>query len=637
MDTEYHNLSASCGCDDDPLRMVLEGTATVTGERFFEALVENLAQALHTKCAWITEYHEDLRRLKALAFWVDGELIPDFEVDIDDTPCEAVIEKAQLVHYPDKIRELFPRSEKLKELDAESYMGVPLADLNGRIFGHLAVIDNRPMTQEAKSLTLFKIFAARAATELQRIKAEAEIRAREEKLLRLVDSAMDAIVELDQNFHIVRLNPSAKMVFNLAPKEDGSGDFQRFLTAESHKKISSLVEVLDARPAGRKYLWVPGGLRAVTAAGEEFAAEATLSQFEMQHRNYYTLIFRNVNDRIEAEKKIRLLSEEAAYLKEEIRALENFDEIVGRSRPLSAALDSAVQVAATNTTVLILGETGTGKELIARAIHRSSNRSHKPFIKLNCAALPVNLVESELFGHEPGAFTGADRQRKGRFELANGGTIFLDEVGELPMEVQAKLLRVLQEGQFERLGGTQARTVSARVLAASNRDLSEEVLAGRFRADLFYRLNVYPITVPPLRDRRGDIPLLVEYFVSRIAPRIGKVIERIPTKTINQLNAYHWPGNVRELKNIVERAIITSPAGELRLPEPLGEPKSGLATTDRKNDFDSLETLERRHISTVLQTTGWRISGPKGAAKILNLNPSTLRYRIKKLGLSSPW
>lgn len=625
--------------NDDPLRILLEGTATTTGERFFEALVENLARALSTKHAWITEYIPDLRRLRALAFWVDGKLIPDFEVDIDGTPCEAVIDSARLVHYPDNICELFPNSTKLGQLGAVSYMGVPLTDLNGIILGHLAVIDDRPMPEEPKSLALFKIFAARAAAELQRIQAESEIKEREEKLRNLVAGAMDAIIQLNRHFDIVMLNPAAEMLLNFRLLEIGDNGFCRFLSAESYRKLIALTEELTRRPPGKRHLWVPGGLDVIDSNGQLIESEATLSHFVMQDLSFYALVLRNINERIKAERKIQLLREETTYLKNEIEALGNFEEIVGQSRPLVEVLRSVKQVAKTDATVLILGETGTGKELIARAIHQSGKRSRRPFITLNCAALIENLVESELFGHELGSFTGAAGQRKGRFELADGGTLFLDEISELSLEVQAKLLRILQEAQFERVGGSKTLSVDVRIIAATNRILQQDMIAGRFRADLFYRLNVYPITVPPLRERKEDIPLLVEYFVRRLSNRIRKVIRRIPSSTMDQLVAYEWPGNVRELKNVVERAIITSQTAELHLPEALGGRMSipGDTISRINGELPTLESVERNYITHVLQTSGWRISGPKGAAKTLNLNPSTLRYRIKKLGITTPW
>jgi PAS domain S-box-containing protein len=622
--------------EDAALRTILEGTATETGGRFFEALVVNLSKALNTSCAWVTEYLEGSRSLRALAFWAHGRFIQDFKVNIDGTPCEDVIDNTQLVHYPDNILELFPNSPSLKQLGAISYIGVPLMDLDGKVLGHLAVLDNQPMPEEPKNLAIFRIFAARAAAELQRLRAESEVKNREEKLGSLVNSAMDAIVELNRKLNIVLLNPAAEKVFYCRLDEAMACNFLEFLDENSREKLLSLVDKLDASTEERQYLWVPGNLKAYDAQGREITAEATLSRFEMGSEVFYTLILRNVNERIEAEQKIQLLSNEAEYLREEIKARNNFDEIIGQSRPLMGVLKMISEVASTEAGVLIQGETGVGKELVAHAIHQNSGRSDKPFVQLNCATLPPNLVESELFGHEAGAFTGAGKLRKGRFELSDGGTIFLDEISELPLDVQAKLLHVLQNGQFERVGGSTTLTADVRVIAATNQNLSEDIIAGRFRADLFYRLNVYPITMPPLRDRREDIPLLVKYFVPRISSRIGKTIDQISPSTMNQFITYDWPGNIRELKNVVERAIITSKGNELQLPEPLIRTASRAASSGRGSDFSTLEEIERQHISRVLQATGWRISGPQGAAKILNINPSTLRFRMKKLGIQKP-
>jgi transcriptional regulator with GAF, ATPase, and Fis domain len=323
------------------------------------------------------------------------------------------------------------------------------------------------------------------------------------------------------------------------------------------------------------------------------------------------------------------LEAENTYLQDEIKVVHNFADIISRSEVLKKVLRKVEQVAATDATVLILGESGTGKELLARAVHNLSARRERPLVKVNCAALPANLVESELFGHEKGAFTGAICRKIGRFELADHSTIFLDEIGELPLELQAKLLRILQEGEFERLGGQQTLKVNTRVIAATNRDLKEEIAAGRFREDLFYRLNVFPITIPPLRERKEDIPLLVNHFMKKYSAKIGKKIETVSQHVIDELQQYDWPGNVRELENVVERAVIVSQGKQLRL-------EDGLPHSDGKTDGSStltLEELEKRHILKVLEQTGWRISGERGAAKILNIKPTTLRSRMEKLGI----
>jgi formate hydrogenlyase transcriptional activator len=325
------------------------------------------------------------------------------------------------------------------------------------------------------------------------------------------------------------------------------------------------------------------------------------------------------------------LARQRAWVVDEIRHEANFDEIVGRSAALRQVLEQVATVAPTDSTVLIQGETGTGKELIARAIHERSDRRSHPFVKLNCAAIPTGLLESELFGHEKGAFTGAIAQRIGRFELAKRGTVFLDEVGEIPLELQTKLLRVLQEREFERLGGSRTLRTEARLIAATNRDLGGMVAEQRFRADLFYRLDVFPIHVPALRERPEDVPLLVRHFVQQFAGRMNRSIETIPADVMEALVRYPWPGNIREMQNLIERAVILSTGPVLRVPlqelrKPTSERRAGAAD-------QTLAEAEREHILAVLRDTGWVLSGPRGAAKRLGLNRSTLQFRMKKLGI----
>ena len=326
------------------------------------------------------------------------------------------------------------------------------------------------------------------------------------------------------------------------------------------------------------------------------------------------------------------LAAEGQYLREELKADHNFEDIVGSSSELLTTLQQLDRVAETNATVLLLGETGTGKELLARATHARSKRSKRPLIKVDCTTLPPGLIESELFGHEKGAFTGAHQSQVGRFELAHRGTIFLDEVGELPLELQSKLLRVVQEGELERLGGKGVKKVDVRVIAATNRNLRDEVRAGRFREDLYYRLNVFPVEIPPLRDRREDIPALAMSFLTQRSRALGKQVERIPAQTMDALIAYDWPGNIRELQNMIERAIILSPGPELLLTEPLEprKPRPQTASGVLRRDLDE---LERRRIVDALQASEWKIKGEGNAASRLGLKPSTLRSRMKRLGI----
>lgn len=335
--------------------------------------------------------------------------------------------------------------------------------------------------------------------------------------------------------------------------------------------------------------------------------------------------------RIEAElRQLQLrLQAENVYFREEIQMEHNFTEIIGQAKCFRYALFKANQVAATDATVLIVGETGVGKELFARAIHQASQRRDRPLIKVNCAALSAQLIESELFGHEKGAFTGATAARIGRFELADGATIFLDEIGELPLELQPKLLRVLQEGEFERLGSSQTRKVDVRVLAATNRDLQAEIQAGRFRQDLYYRLNVYPLSVVPLREHPEDIPLLVQAFVQKFNKKLGKQITAVPQATLQALQQYTWPGNIRELENVIERAMITTRNTTLHVEIPENPTISNSPT-------QTLVAVERDYILHVLQAKHWRIEGPQGAALVLGMHPNTLRTRMQKLGIQKP-
>jgi formate hydrogenlyase transcriptional activator len=330
------------------------------------------------------------------------------------------------------------------------------------------------------------------------------------------------------------------------------------------------------------------------------------------------------------------LQEEKLYLQEEIRSEYNFEEIIGTSPTLKRALEDVQTVAPTDSTVLIFGETGTGKELIARALHNLSGRSNHPLVKVNCAAIPTGLLESEMFGHERGAFTGAVEQRKGRFELAHRGTIFLDEVEEIPLELQPKLLRVLQEQEFERLGSGKTITVDVRVIAATNADLAQMVAEKKFRSDLYYRLNVFPIVLPALRERAQDISLLVHFFAQRFAQQMKKPIKSIPADAIAQLTAYSWPGNIRELQNLIERAVILSRGSVLEVP--LGEIKKPAANEILINGSGpvTLEAVEREHIIKTLREAGWVIGGNAGAAARLGLNRTTLNNRMRKLGITRP-
>jgi len=511
---------------EETFRAIVVGTATSTGADFFPNLVRTLAAGLQARYAYATAC-EDAKHAKGLAFW-DGEKFgPYWEFDVTDTPCMKVTQ-GEVCHYRDGLQELFPHETFLAAINAHSYLGVPMLDLSGKVLGHIAIFDVKPMELDQKAIDVVKIFASRAAAELKRQQAETELHA-------------------------------------------------------ALEQVRALQKKLEA---------------------------------------------------------------ENVYLQEEISREHNFEEIVGNSRAILEVLERVETVAPTDSTVLITGETGCGKELIARAIHSHSLRKHRPLVKLNCGAIPTGLVESELFGHMKGAFTGALERRTGRFELADGGTLFLDEVSELPPDTQVKLLRVLQEHEFEPLGSSRTVRVNVRIIAASNRDLEKAVQEGRFRADLYYRLNVLPIVLPPLRQRRSDIPILAVFFVERFARQFGKQVTGIAQDTMDLLSQYDWPGNIRELQNVIERAVVLSRGPVLKLGTNLLPATSAGGTSAADvpcldlgrlksegaiNDASSLEQVERRHILSVLQKTDWVIEGEGGAARILDLHPNTLRSRMKKL------
>ena len=628
--------------EEATLRAVVEGTASATGTEFYRALTQNLARALDTYGAWVTEYDEAGERLRALAFWFGKGWIEHFEYPIAGTPCETAVKETRLIHIPERMIDLYPgEAQGMGSSGVVSYLGVPLLSPDRKVIGLLAVVDVRPMPDEKRLLTLFQIFANRAVAEMRRVRLESDLRERQEKLGRLIDSAMDAIVELDGDLRITLMNPAAERVFCQCADGMRGAAVDRLLGSQATRRLAALTAELEQRAGTERSLWIPDGLAAEPRGATPFPAEATLSRYEMQGRPFYTLILRNVNERLEAERTIRTLSAETEYLRQEIAEDHGFDEIVGSSPALAAALQAVERVASTDATVLILGETGTGKELFARAIHERSARRTRALIKVNCAAIPATLIESEFFGHERGAFTGATQRRDGRFALADGGTIFLDEIGELPLELQGKLLRVLQEGEFEPVGSSRTRKVNVRVVAATNRDLEGEIRAGRFREDLYYRLNVFPLRLPPLRERGEDVVRLAATIADRSARDLGRPVQGLTASDAVALRSYPWPGNVRELRNVIDRALITSPDGRLRLsnllplddrqaatPEGAVEPPPGEILTERR-----LRDLERENMLAALERSSWRVGGASGAAELLGISPSTFKSRMKALGI----
>ncbi len=607
------------------LRAIVESTARATGEEFFRVLVRNLSVATGVQNAFIAEFAGSDTHVRSLAYWRNGQLIENEEWELAGTPCQDVVRGA-LCHHPSGVWKQFP-----KEAGIESYLGVPLRDPEGRVLGHLAIFDQRQMPPEPRLLFTFQIFAERAAAELRRIRIMEQLRRSQERYRDLFDEAPIAYVHEDLGSRFISANRAAMRILGITPEQvpgmvgmsfvPDTPDAQRrvkeaFASVGRGTDTSGVVLELRRKDNG-KPIWIQWWSRP--------------NPDEQSTRT----MFIDITERVLMEQEQGRLRAQNRYLREEIQALHNFEEIVGRSEVLQSVLTNLRKVAPTDASVLIRGETGTGKELIARAIHAASRRSEKPLIKINCAALPSGLVESELFGHEKGAFTGAIAKRIGRFELANGGTIFLDEIGEMPLEVQSKLLRVLQEREFERVGGSSPIKVDVRVIAATNRDLAQAIAEKTFREDLFYRLNVFPLITPSLRDRPGDIPLLVRFLVDKFATRIGKRVRELSEKSTQLLQAYRWPGNIRELENVIERAVILADGPVIEIdPDMLpGSMAPAIDPVYPPGDA-SLEAVERQHILRVLEDTKWVIEGPNGAAKILDLHSSTLRYRMKVLGIT---
>ena len=708
----------------EPFRSLVAATADKVGEDFFRQLVKHVALALDVSHAFVAEFAGSPTRVRTIAQWGHERWLDNVEYDLAGTPCEEVL-RGPLCLYPDGVQARFPRDTPLAEMGARGYLGVPLRAADGRTLGHLAVIDVKPMPGEPTFREIFELFADRARVELERLRADAALEGASRDLqFRLERTAEDLRVARDQLTALVEIQRAvaghlerralfvavAEALQGVIPVErvvlllPGSDPTALTVYAAYGKTGIQFFEGETVPRAGTIAGWVvEQGRPFVVARGDEVRQRFPVSYTRIRQEGMdsvavlpllaegrcvgalalmaqppdaWAAVAPGLLEQIAAAVAVAVdhcmayeelqslrdrLARENVYLQEEIRREHPFEELVGSSPALLAILRQVEQVAPTDTSVLILGETGTGKELIARAIHSRSARRDRPLVKVNCAAISAGLVESELFGHVKGAFTGALERRVGRFELADGGTIFLDEIGELPLETQVKLLRVLQEQEFEPVGSSRTVRVNVRVIAATNRDLPEAIRAGRFRTDLFYRLNVFPIEVPPLRGRRSDIPQLVTFFLSGFVKKFGKRIASVSPETMDRLTSYAWPGNIRELQNIVERAVVLCEGAVLELDQDLApvsgpapfahEPSrpveppgvsgtssgaSAAARGPEPSDLPTLEEAERRHIVAALERSGGVIHGPRGAARILDLHPNTLRSRMERLGIKVP-
>ena len=459
------------------------------------------------------------------------------------------------------------------------------------------------------------------------------------KMKGLIEGAMDSIIMFDNQFRIVLTNPSANKILE---NEDATHrNLLFFFDDSSANLIENIVKQEFDNSGIGSHSFFSKPVKVIGSNGKETLNEGTISRYGNNKETFYTLILRNIEDRLRTEDQINLLTKQTQYLEEEIKELTSSYGIIGEDASMRNVLNLIEQVANTDASVLINGETGTGKELVARAIHKASRRSDKPLIRINCGAIPENLIESELFGHQKGAFTGATSDRKGRFLLADKGTIFLDEIGEMPINLQPKLLRIIQEGEFEPVGSSQTIKVDVRIIAATHRDLLQHAKEGNFREDLYYRLNVFPIVVPPLRLRGNDIFIIASEMIHQFSKKLNKPIVGLSKQDKALLTSYSWPGNVRELQNLVERAIIISQNGTINWGSII--PNSSQSETSIENTIPEkilssveLQNIEKDNILKALKQTQWKISGKNSASELLGLPPTTLASKIKAHGISRP-
>jgi formate hydrogenlyase transcriptional activator len=543
---------------------------------------------------------------------------------LEDVPAEAHVDKKTLIEW-----------------GVRSSLVIPV--ITSETVVHIIAIDSvtRECDWPEEFIPRLRLLGEIFVNAIGRKNADQALRKSEERLILAAASAQAHLWELDLGTGVIWSNETGREFYGLASGEELIlTQLLERVHPEDRKRIRESIEnagvgddlSIEYRvevPSGNVHWMASRGRLSVDSFGKPDRITGVSIDISERMRMEGDL----QKQLVEIERLKHQLEKENVVLREELRREKGFEKIIGHSDPLNYVLFRVGQVAPTDATVLILGETGTGKGMVASAIHNLSRRNGRLMITVNCAALPVNLIESELFGREKGAFTGAHARQTGRFEAADGGTIFLDEIGELPVELQSKLLRVLQDGEFERLGSAKTIKVNVRVIASTSRELKQEVRAGRFREDLFYRLNVFPVTIPPLRERAEDIPELVHYFVDKYSRKMGKQIDTIPKSAMKSLQDCAWPGNVRELEHVVERAVITTGGTILQLVDRLDPIR---VAEEADPSIKDLAEIERRHILRVLHETGWKIEGVKGAALILDLHPSTLRLRMKKLGIRRP-
>jgi formate hydrogenlyase transcriptional activator len=615
---------------DDEIEKTLEMVLA-----FFEVDRVGLLHTLPDRDAWMITH---------IAYAKNATPIPvgtELPRSINPWAYDRLTKKGEVVAYTrveDMPDEAHVDKQTWKEWGIRSNLVIPV--FSGESVVHVIAINaiQKQRVWPAVYIPRLQLLGEIFANALERRKIEKALRQNEIQLNLAAASAEAALWSLYADTGRIWATAKLRDIFHLAPDE--TLYLERVLEAvhsDDRRRVREALEVcLRTRELVRIEYRIPlpdGQVRWVVSRGRSLPGLAAESErvmgvtIDITERKELEALLQEQLAEIQQLKQ--QLEQENIYLRDEIMIRHGHEGIIARSRAMKQILTQVEQVADTDATVLLSGETGTGKELLAHNIHNLSNRKERPLVTINCAALPPTLIESELFGREKGAYTGALTRMAGRFEVAHRSTLFLDEIGELPLDLQAKLLRVLEEGRFERLGSTQSRKVDVRIIIATNRNLSEEVAAGRFRSDLFYRLNVFPITIPPLRERLEDIPPLVWMFVKQNETKLGKRIDRIPRKNMETLKCYAWPGNARELRNTVEHAMITSRGGTLDI-------RAHDRQLETAPSMGTLEEVDRRHILSVLTKTGWRVTGKNGAAEILGLKRSTLQAKMKKLDIKRP-
>ncbi len=598
-----------------------------SSKNFFTAMACQLSKCLEADYTLIGELIEgEEGRVRTIGACNQGAIADNFTYDLADTPCEGVMEQGTC-SYSAGVAEMFPKDLLLKEMKVEGYVGTALRNSQGRIIGIMAAAYTRPLANARFAGSILQLFSTRTAAEIERKRTEEALRQSEERFQVALKHSPIAVFNQDRDLRYTWMyNPQLPLPMS---EQLGKTATDLFSPEEAARITEVRRRVLETGVGSRDEIQV-------TCEGRKYYFDTTTEPvldsagavIGLTGARMDVTELREANEALREAK--RRLTEEKLYLEQEIDTELGFGEIIGQSKALQAVKEQVGKVAASNATVLLLGETGTGKELVARAIHRLSLRADNSFIKLNCAAIPSGLLESELFGNEKGAFTGAVSKKIGRVELADKGTLFLDEIGEISLALQPKLLRVLQDQEFERLGGTHTLKVDFRLIAATNRDLADAVRENEFRSDLYYRLNVFPIRVPPLRERREDIGLLVKHFVQKFARRMNRSITRIPEETMDALMGWEWPGNVRELENFIERSVILTQGSVLVAPLSELEP----TRAEGKIPDETLEAAEREHILRALRASHGQIGGPRGAARLLGLKRTTLQSKLKHLGIN---